>query len=80
MRGRRDSVGIVAMRVDPRTRAAGMLEEFMKHFDIPIVGYLRATQNYINVAAAGLTVFDPPRARHKRDVEQWESLLAWLAK
>jgi chromosome partitioning protein len=52
----------------------------MKHFDIPIVGYLRATQNYINVAAAGLTVFDPPRARHKRDVEQWESLLAWLAK
>ena len=80
MRGRRDSVGIVAMRVDPRTRAAGMLEEFLKHFDIPIVGYLRATQNYINVAAAGLTVFDPPRARHKRDVEQWESLLAWLAK
>ena len=80
MRGRRDSVGIVAMRVDPRTRAAGMLEEFLKHFDIPIVGYLRATQNYINVAAAGLTVFDPPRARHKRDVEQWESLLTWLAK
>jgi chromosome partitioning protein len=80
MRGRRNSVGIVAMRVDPRTRAAGMLEEFLKHFDIPIVGYLRATQNYINVAAAGLTVFDPPRARHKRDVEQWESLLTWLAK
>ncbi len=80
MRGRRDSVGIVAMRVDPRTRAAGMLEEFLRHFDIPIVGYLRATQNYINVAAAGLTVFDPPRARHKRDVEQWESLLTWLAK
>ena len=32
------SVGIVAMRVDPRTKAAGMLEEFLKHFDIPIVG------------------------------------------
>ena len=41
------------MRVDPRTKAAGMLEEFLKHFDIPIVGYLRTTQNYVNVAAAG---------------------------
>jgi chromosome partitioning protein len=80
MRGRRDSVGIVAMRVDPRTRAAGMLEEFMKHFDIPIVGYLRATQNYINAAAAGLTIFDPPHARHKRDVEQWAGVQAWLAR
>lgn len=78
MAGRRGRIGIVAMRVDPRTRAAGMLEEYMKHFDIPIVGYLRNTQNYVNVAAQGMTVFDPPKARHKRDVEQWESLVSWL--
>lgn len=79
-RGRKGCVGIVAMRVDPRTRAAGMLEEFLKHFDIPIVAYIRNTQNYINAAAAGMTVFDPPRARHKKDVEQWEPLLRWLSK
>lgn len=78
MRGRRNSIGIVAMRVDPRTKAAGMLEEYMKHFDIPILGYLRNTQNYVNVAAQGMTVFDPPRARHKRDTAQWEPLLEWL--
>ena len=69
IRGQRVKVGIVAMRVDPRTRAAGMLEEFLKHFDIPIVAYLRNTQNYVNVAAAAATVFDPPRPRHKRDLE-----------
>lgn len=80
MRGQRGKVGIVAMRVDPRTKAAAMLEEFLLHFDIPIVAYLRNTQNYVNVAAAGQTIFDPPRARHKRDVEQWASLLAWLEK
>lgn len=80
MRGRRGAIGIVAMRVDPRTRAAGMLEEFLKHFDIPIVTYLRNTQNYVNVAASGLTVFDPPRAKHRRDVEQWDPLVRWLAK
>ncbi len=78
IRGQRAKVGIVAMRVDPRTRAAGMLEEFLRHFDLPIVAYLRNTQNYVNVAAAGATVFDPPRAKHRRDVVQWESLLQWL--
>lgn len=78
IRGRRGKVGIVAMRVDPRTRAAAMLEEFLRYFDIPIVTYLRNTQNYVNVAAAGATVFDPPRARHRKDVAQWEPLLRWL--
>lgn len=78
VRGQRAKVGIVAMRVDPRTRAAGMLEEFLKHFDIPIVTYLRNTQNYVNVAAAGASIFDPPRARHRKDVEQWGALVEWL--
>lgn len=78
LRVARGKIGIVAMRVDPRTRAAGMLEEFLKHFDIPIVAYLRNTQNYVNVAAAGATVFDPPRARNKKDLEQWAPLIDWL--
>lgn len=78
IRSNRMKVGIVAMRVDPRTKAAGMLEEFLRHFDIPIVSYLRNTQNYVNVAAAGATVFDPPRARHRRDLEQWDTLVKWV--
>lgn len=80
VRGVRAKVGIVAMRVDPRTRAASMLEEFLKHFDIPIVAYVRNTQNYVNAAAAGATIFDPPRARHRRDMEQWSALLQWVEK
>lgn len=79
MRGQRGKVGIVAMRVDPRTKAASMLEEFLTHFDLPIVAYIRNTQNYVNVAAAGATIFDPPRAKHRRDVEQWVNLIEWLA-
>lgn len=78
--GRMAKIGIVAMRIDPRTRAASMLEEFLKHFDIPIVAYLRNTQNYVNVAAGGQTIFDPPRARNKRDIEQWQNLLKWVEK
>lgn len=78
LRGRRNVVGIVAMRVDPRTRAAAMLEEFLKHFDLPILSYIRNTQNYVNVAAGGLSVFDSPRSRYRRDIEQWDPLLQWL--
>ena len=80
MRGRRNAIGIVAMRVDPRTKAAAMLEEFLKHFDIPIVTYLRNTQNYVNAAAGGLTVFDPPRSRHRRELEHWGPLLRWVGR
>jgi len=80
IRGVRAKVGIVAMRVDPRTRAAGMLEEFLKHFDIPIVAYLRNTQNYVNVAGRWRNGIDPPRAKHRRDIEQWSSLLEWVQK
>lgn len=78
--GRMAKIGIVAMRIDPRTRAANMLEEFLRHFDIPIVAYLRNTQNYVNVAAGGQTIFDPPRARNKRDIEQWQNLHKWILK
>ena len=73
-------MGIVAMRVDPRTRAAVMLEEFLQHFDLPILAYIRPTSNYVNAAASGRTVFDPPRSRHARDLEQWAPLLKWLEK
>ncbi len=80
VRGVKAKLGIVAMRVDPRTRAASMLEEFLSHFDIPIVAYLRNTQNYVNVAAAGGTIFDPPKGRHRKDLEQWQPLLEWVQK
>lgn len=76
--GRSNIVGIVAMRVDPRTRAAAMLEEFLSHFSFPIVAYLRNTQNYVNAAAQGQTIFDPPRAKYRKDHDQWKKLLQWV--
>ena len=60
-------VGIVGMRVDPRTIAADKLQEFVDSLGLPVLGYLRHTQNYIHLAARGLTLFDvapgPGRAR-----------------
>lgn len=76
--GQKKKLGIVAMRVDPRTRAATMLEEFLTHFDIPILSYIRNTQNYVNVAASGGSIFDSPRGRYRKDIEQWSPLLSWI--
>jgi len=72
------SVGIVGMRVDPRTIAADKLHEFVGGLKLPVIGYLRSTQNYIHLAARGLTVFDVAPGRVERDLEQWEGICRWL--
>src|SRR4030095_4653687 len=65
-------VGIVGMRVDPRTIAAERLNEFGASPGLPVLGYLRHTQNYIHLAARGLTVFDVAPGRVERDLAQWD--------
>ena len=71
-------VGIVGMRVDPRTIAADKLQEFTASLGIPVLGYLRPTQNYIHLAARGLTLFDVAPSKVERDLEQWQGLCGWL--
>jgi chromosome partitioning protein len=72
------NVGIIGMRVDPRTISADKLEEFVATLGLPIVGHLRSTQNYIHLAARGLTIFDVAPGRVERDLEQWQSICRWL--
>jgi chromosome partitioning protein len=74
----RKQVGIIGMRVDPRTIAADKLHEFVDTLDLPVIGYLRNTQNYIHLAARGLTVFDVAPSRVERDLEQWQPICRWL--
>jgi len=77
-RAGRMQVGIVGMRVDPRTIAADKLHEFVDALGLPVLGYLRHTQNYIHLAARGLTLFDVAPGRVERDLEQWEGICRWL--
>lgn len=71
-------VALVGMRVDGRTIAADKLREFVDQLGLPVLGYLRDTQNYIHLAARGLTVFDVAPGRVEKDLEQWQPLCAWL--
>lgn len=76
-KGRAD-VAVIGMRVDARTRAAGELERFLASFDLPVLAYLRDTQNYVQAAAAGLSLFDLPRSRVERDMAQWQAIIDWV--
>lgn len=71
-------VAIVGMRVQPRTIAAEKLREFVDGLGLPVLGYLRDTQNYVHLAARGLTLFDMPPARVSRDLEQWQTICQWV--
>ena len=71
-------IGLVGMRVDARTIAADNLQEFVSTLGLPVLGYLRDTQNYIHLAARGLTLFDVAPARVEKDLAQWQAICAWL--
>ncbi|WP_343587530.1 ParA family protein [Herbaspirillum sp.] len=71
-------VGIVGMRVDARTRSAEQLHRFIEGLKLPVLGYLRDTQNYVQLAAHGLTLWDIAPSRVQRDLEQWQPVLDWV--
>ncbi len=71
-------IGIVGMRVDPRTRAASTLEQFLSQYNLPILTYLRDTMVYVNSAFNGKSIFDLPFYQAERDLMQWQPLTAWV--
>lgn len=71
-------VGIVGMRVDMRTISADKLGEFVTSLGLPVLGALRDTQNYVHLAARGLTLFDVTPGRVEKDLRQWQGICDWL--
>jgi chromosome partitioning protein len=71
-------IGLVGMRVDGRTLAADKLNQFVNSLGLPVLGALRDTQNYVHLAARGLTVFDVAPAKVERDLEQWQPICQWM--
>ena len=73
-------IGLVGMRVDARTIAAEKLHAFIDTLSTPVLGYVRDTQNYVHLAARGLSLFDVAPGRVEKDLEQWRSICRWLDK
>jgi chromosome partitioning protein len=77
-RGDKVAVAIVGMRVREGTISADQLRSFLETLQVPLLGFLRDTQNYVHLAARGLTLWDVAPSRVERDLEQWQPLLQWL--
>ena len=71
-------VGIVGMRSRDGTISADQLKTFLGTQAFPVLTHLRDTQNYVYLAAKGLTLWDVAPSRVERDLEQWQPLTTWL--
>jgi chromosome partitioning protein len=77
-KARKVTVGVIGMRVDPRTRAATQLITFLRQHDMPLVGWLRDTQMYPNAAFNGESIFDLPPSLADRETQMWGPILEWV--
>lgn len=77
-KGGKDFVGVVGMRVDPRTRAAAQLIGYVREYNMPLVGWLRDTQMYPNAAFNGESIFDLPPYLADRETQMWAPILEWV--
>jgi chromosome partitioning protein len=68
------------MRVNARTKAADQLAHYVTQLGLPVLGYLRDTQNYIQLAAHGATLWDVAPSKVEKDLAQWDELLSWVSK
>jgi chromosome partitioning protein len=70
-------VAVVGNRVRDGSISAGQLDTFLGTLGVPLLGHLRDTQNYIHLAARGLTLWGVAPSRVEKDLEQWQPLLRW---
>jgi len=71
-------IGIVGMRTREGTIATDQLRGFLDSMKVPMLGFLRDTQNYVHLAAHGLTLWDVASTRFDRDREQWAPITSWV--
>ena len=77
-RAGRVALGVVGMRVREGTLSLEQLQRFLDTLGVPVLGCLRDTQNYVQLAARGLTLWDVAPSRVERDLSQWQPLLQWM--
>ena len=79
-RGAQVRLGLVGMRVREHTLANEQLHHYLATLPVPVVAWLRDTQNYVQLAARGLTLWDVAPSRVERDLEQWQPLIRWVTR
>ena len=72
------SMAIVGMRTREGTISSEQLRGFLDSVKLPVLGFVRDTQNYVHLAAHGLSLWDVSSNRFERDLEQWQPITQWI--
>jgi chromosome partitioning protein len=78
VRARSIRVAVVANRVRSKTKVYQSLQRFLTSLQIPFVGFLRDTQNYVQSSEAGLGVYEWTGHNIRQDRRQWDKLIRWI--
>lgn len=71
-------IGVVANRTQRNYHSYTALLKFLKKLDVPFVGALRNSQNYIKAADTGVGIFEMPLSDAKFDMKEWELIINWI--
>jgi chromosome partitioning protein len=77
-RGSNKQLVVMANRTRKNTRAMYHLNSFLARQELPLLGNIRDTQNYIHCAETGLGIADLGNRRGDQDINDWHELVAWL--
>lgn len=76
---RRDrKLAVIANRTRQNTRSFEKLMRFLDSLEIPIVGVLRDSQNFLHAVDHGIGICEMPPHRARREIEQFDRIVAWL--
>lgn len=71
-------MGVMANRTQKNYHSYTALRDFLKALEIPFVGALRNSQNYVKAADTGIGVFEMPLGEAKQDMQEWKPILHWV--
>ncbi len=71
-------LAVVANRTRQNTKSLERLMRFLNSLDIPVIGVLRDSQNFVHAAEAGIGIYEMKRYRVARDVEEFDRIVGWL--
>lgn len=71
-------IGVVANRTQRNYQSYTALLKFLKKLNVPFVGALRNSQNYIKAADTGVGIFEMPLADAKVDMKEWQLIVNWV--
>ncbi len=78
------TLAIIGTRTREGTIGTDRLRDFLDGVAaqnaVPLLAFLRDTQNYVHLAAHGLTLWDVASSRFERDLEQWQPITRWVNK